>query len=51
MIAVADPADVPAVEKALKKAGETVYRIGVVEKSRGEPMAVVAGAEAAWGKR
>ncbi|MGQ0676134.1 MAG: phosphoribosylformylglycinamidine cyclo-ligase [Rhodospirillales bacterium] len=51
MALVVDAADAEAVTKLLTRAGETVHRIGVVEKTKGEPAAAVAGAEVAWGKR
>ena len=50
MIAVVGEKDEAAVTKALRKSGETVHRIGVVEKSKGEPAAVVTGTEKAWNR-
>jgi phosphoribosylformylglycinamidine cyclo-ligase len=50
MIAVAAEKDAEAVMKALGRAGETVRRIGAIEKSRGkEPAAVVSHTAEAWG--
>jgi phosphoribosylformylglycinamidine cyclo-ligase len=51
MIAVVSAKDADAVTKHLRKSGETVHRIGTIEKTRGEPAAVVSGAAASWGKR
>ena len=51
MIAVVGARDADAVTRQLRKSGETVHRIGTIEKSRGEPVAVVSGAATAWGKR
>jgi len=50
MIAVAADRDADAVAAALRRAGETVWRIGAIEKSRAEePAAVVAHTAEAWG--
>ncbi len=49
MIAVAADRDVDAAMAVLRRAGETVYPIGVIEKSRArEPAAVVAHTAEAW---
>ncbi len=51
MIAVVGAKDADMVTRLLRKSGETVYRLGTIEKTRGESVAVVSGTAAAWGKR
>ncbi len=51
MVLVVGAKDADAVTKQLRKSGETVYRLGTIEKTRGESVAVVSGADKAWGKR
>ena len=49
MVAVVDPGAADAVEQCLKEAGETVYRIGVIEPAPGDSRdTVIAATDTAW---